>query len=146
MTISNYLVEKMANIKRRILEIADIKGVSKEKFCKDIGMSYSSFKGESLDSAINSTAIDRIITIFPDIDLGWLFTGKGSMFQSNPPVITERSVEVDAKIELMKDLLKEKEEENIELRKQIWELESHLNGREEGNRSESRSTQGHVRT
>ena len=45
----------------------------------------------------------------------------------------------------MKDLLKEKEEENIQLRKQIWELEA-SKGREEGNRSESRSTQGHVRT
>lgn len=74
-------MDKSSNIKERILQIAENKGIAKEKFFENIGMTYGNFKGKSKLTPINSNAIEDIITNYPDIDLVWLLTGKGDMFK-----------------------------------------------------------------
>lgn len=74
-------MDKSSNIKERILHIAEIKGISKEKFFENIGMTYGNFKGKSKLTPINSNAIEDIITNYPEIDLKWLLTGKGNVFK-----------------------------------------------------------------
>lgn len=72
----------MTNIKDRVLQIAEYKGVAKEKFIENIGMTYGNFKGKSKESALNSNTIEKIITIHPDVNLQWLITGNGEMINS----------------------------------------------------------------
>jgi phage repressor protein C with HTH and peptisase S24 domain len=71
--------DKFTNIKERILQIPENKGVSKEKFFESIGMSYGNFKGKSKETPINSNAIADILTIYPDINPNWLIKGEGKM-------------------------------------------------------------------
>lgn len=67
-------------IKERVLEIAESKGIPKEKFVESIGMTYGSFKGSQKKTSLNSDAIDKILTIEPDVNPMWLLTGKGEMY------------------------------------------------------------------
>lgn len=71
--------DKITNIKERVLQIAEFKGVSKEKFFDEIGMTYGNFKGKSKETPLNSNAIADILTIYKDISAEWLLTGVGSM-------------------------------------------------------------------
>jgi hypothetical protein len=72
---------KITNIKERILYLAELKGVNKELFFKDIGMTYGSFKGKQKESALNSDAIDNILSIYDDVDANWLITGRGEIIK-----------------------------------------------------------------
>lgn len=77
------MANKITNIKERVLEIAKYKGVSYERFCESIGMTYGSFKGIAKERPLNSDAIEIIITNNPDINSNWLLTGKGNMLGSD---------------------------------------------------------------
>lgn len=89
--------KKISNIKERILYLADFKGVAKEKFFTEIGMTYGSFKGKQKNTALNSDALDKILSIYPDVDALWLITGNGSMTKGidykipdeNPQLVAE---------------------------------------------------------
>jgi hypothetical protein len=70
---------KSSNIKERVLQITDFKGVSKEKFFNEIGMTYGNFKGKSKETPLNSNAVADILTKYPDINPTWLLTGNGPM-------------------------------------------------------------------
>ena len=74
-------MDKSSKIKERILQIADFKGIAKEKFFESISMTYGNFKGKSKLTPINSNAIADIMTIFPEISPEWLLTGKGNMLK-----------------------------------------------------------------
>lgn len=74
---------KSTNIKERVLQIAEFKGVAKEKFFEKINMTYGNFKGKSKSTPLNSNAIEDILTIYPDINSDWLLTGKGEMLKSD---------------------------------------------------------------
>jgi len=73
--------DKTTNIKERILLIAEKKGLSKEKFFEDLGLTYGNFKGKSKSTPINSNALADISTKYSDIDLKWLLTGEGEMIK-----------------------------------------------------------------
>lgn len=70
-------------IKERVLLIAENKGISKENFFADIGMTYGSFKGSAKKRPLNSDAIENILTIHKDINAEWLITGSGEMLKSS---------------------------------------------------------------
>jgi len=74
------LVPNFTNIKERVLQIAEAKGVKKSIFFNQIGMSYGSFKGSAKERPLNSNAVENILSNFPDINPGWLIQGKGAMF------------------------------------------------------------------
>ena len=84
---------KSSNIKERVLQIAEMKGIAKEKFFEDIGMTYGNFKGKSKETPLNSNAIADIFAIYPEVNLEWLLTGKGSMIREthNTHVFTLRN-------------------------------------------------------
>lgn len=64
------------NIKERILQIANNKGVSYETFLSTVDLKYSNFKGRQKNSGLNSKSIETLISKYPDIDLHWLITGE----------------------------------------------------------------------
>jgi phage repressor protein C with HTH and peptisase S24 domain len=76
------MVDKTSNIKERILQVAEYKGITKEKFFEKINMSYGNFKGKSKETPINSTAVAEILTLFPDVSPEWLLTGEGNIVRS----------------------------------------------------------------
>ena len=75
----------MTTIKDRVLKISDYKEVSKQKFFKDLGLSYANFKGVQKKSALNSDAIDKILTNYNEINYEWLVSGKGPMLKAEKP-------------------------------------------------------------
>ena len=57
-------------------------GEKKEAFFEDLGMSYANFKGVQKKSALGSDKIDKILSKYPDLNLEWLFSGKGEMLKT----------------------------------------------------------------
>jgi hypothetical protein len=110
----------MSNIKERILQYAVNKGFKRSKFPEEIGMSYSSFKSNSTNTSINSDAIGRITSIFPEIDLNWLITGKETKIEKEKKLQTNEPPENygnnyrEKYIEIL--------EENRELQKKVINL------------------------
>lgn len=92
---------KVTNIKERILQIAEYKGVAKEKFFSEIGMTYGNFKGKSKETPINSNALEDIISNHPEINIKWLVTGNGEMLDSKQKEdISTYSMRTDSVLEL----------------------------------------------
>jgi phage repressor protein C with HTH and peptisase S24 domain len=73
------------NIKERILYITDFKGISKEKFFDDLGVTYGNFKGKAKEKALSSDVLAKIVTSNPDINPEWLLTGNGNMLKEKEP-------------------------------------------------------------
>lgn len=76
-------VNLFSMIKERIIQFVDSKGITKESFYNRIGMTSANFRGKAKETPINSTAIENILSEFPDLNLEWLITGKGEMTKSN---------------------------------------------------------------
>lgn len=72
---------KITSIKERILQIAEYKGFTNEKFCEKIGVSYSNFKGNRKFTSIGSEYLATILTVFSEISPDWLILGKGEMLR-----------------------------------------------------------------
>jgi hypothetical protein len=69
-------MKNFSNIRERILQIIEDKGINKRKFYLETGVSNGVLdkKGTySLDT------IEKIITTYPDINIEWLLTGNGYM-------------------------------------------------------------------
>ena len=76
------MVNKITNIKERVVQVIEIKRITKETFFEKIGTTSANFRGKAKETPLNSTTIENIITELPDISLEWLLTGKGEMFKS----------------------------------------------------------------
>ena len=68
-------------IKERIIKLIEFKGLPKEKFYKDIGMTSANFRGKAKNTPLNSNAIENILSVIPDANLNWLITGDGNMIK-----------------------------------------------------------------
>ena len=75
----------MTNIKERVLYLSDFYKIKKEFFFKELGLSYANFKGIQKKSALNSDAIDIILSKYKNISARWLLTGKGEILRSDKP-------------------------------------------------------------
>ncbi|MRX70302.1 hypothetical protein SAMN06265349_101694 [Flavobacterium resistens] len=69
-------------IKERILQFAEFKGVGKEKFIENLGMTYGNFKGRQKLTSVNSDLLDTLLSKYPEINMEWLISGHGSMQKS----------------------------------------------------------------
>ena len=69
------------NIKERILYLSDYKGISKEKFFDDLGVTYGNFKGKAKEKSLSSDILAKIVTKYQDINPDWLLTGKEPMIK-----------------------------------------------------------------
>jgi SOS-response transcriptional repressor LexA len=76
----------ISSIKERILQIPEIKGIKKDNFFQNIGMTYGNFKGEQKKRPINSDTLAIILSDYPDINPKWLLTGQGEMVVGNNPI------------------------------------------------------------
>jgi len=70
---------KFTTIKKRCNYISETYEVSKSVFYKKIEMSSGSFRGNAINTPLNSNAIEKIITNYPQINVHWLITGEGNI-------------------------------------------------------------------
>lgn len=110
-------------IKQRVIQLIDYKGVKKEAFFKKINISSANFRGKAKETPLNSTAIENIFTVFPDINLEWLLTGKGAMIcePAQKPAIIE---DLEKELQGLKDKYYKLMEENHDLLVELRALES----------------------
>ncbi|MCL7989323.1 hypothetical protein M8998_15335 [Sphingobacterium sp. lm-10] len=73
--------EISTNIKDRILKIADIKQLNKDKFIESLNQKYSNYRGLSKKSSPSADVIAEISTKHPDINIEWVLTGQGEMLR-----------------------------------------------------------------
>lgn len=83
-------------IKQRVLQLIDYKGVKKEEFFNKIGMSSANFRGKAKETPLNSTAIENIFSVFPNLNIEWLITGNGEMFK--PQTLSDPNNSIEAKV------------------------------------------------
>jgi hypothetical protein len=76
-------------IKDRIIKVIEFKGIAKEKFYSEIGMTSANFRGKAKETPLNSTAIENILSVIPDINLDWLLTGKGEMLKPQDNAVNQ---------------------------------------------------------
>jgi hypothetical protein len=75
-SITKKIMNNFSNIKERIFQLIEYKGINKRKFYLETGVSNGVLDkkgGYSLDT------IEKIISTYSDINLIWLLTGKGAM-------------------------------------------------------------------
>ncbi|MFV0598786.1 MAG: hypothetical protein ACK5M0_03565 [Bacteroidales bacterium] len=75
--------QNFAIIKSRIMQIPDLLGITKSEFYKKIGVSSSNYNGKSRYSEITADILYKISTVYSEISIEWLVTGKGEMLRSN---------------------------------------------------------------
>lgn len=78
----------LPNIKERVLFLAENVEVSKQKFFKNIKITYGNFTGEKKKRPLNSDAIENILLSYPETNPEWLLTGKGEMLKDNQVIGT----------------------------------------------------------
>jgi len=81
-------------IKERIIQLIEYKKLTKETFFDKIGMTSANFRGNAKKTPVNSQAIENIFSEIPEVNLEWLITGRGNMFDAGPnhifPLKTDR--------------------------------------------------------
>lgn len=79
-------------ITERIKHLIEIKGVTKYKFCKDLG-----FSNGFLDKPreISTDKYANILEYFPDVNPEWLLTGKGCMLREQTEETEPSSIQID---------------------------------------------------
>lgn len=70
-------------VKDRIVQIIDYKGIAKESFFKNIGVSSANFRGKAKESDVGTITIAKILSEIPDVNPEWLITGVGSMLRDS---------------------------------------------------------------
>lgn len=66
-------------IKEKILQFVDYKGLSNRKFSIEINVSHMYF---SKKGAVGSDVLEKIFTMYPELNFDWLITGRGEMLMS----------------------------------------------------------------
>jgi hypothetical protein len=82
-------VKKVSSIKERIKEFAENTGENKDLFFEKIGVTSANFRGKKLQTGVNADLIEKIVSIYPDIDLQWLITGKEKSTKENYDLLNE---------------------------------------------------------
>ncbi len=72
--------QKISPIKQRILYFAETLGISKRNFYSKIGVSRGTLES---NTGITEDVMAKFIATYPNINLEWLLTGKGSMVKDD---------------------------------------------------------------
>ena len=62
-------VNKISTIKDRIMYFVENQGIKKSEFFDKIEMSSANFRGNAKNTPLNSTTIENIFTLYPQLNL-----------------------------------------------------------------------------
>ena len=121
--------------KSRILQFIDYKGISKNKFYIETGISNGVLDKKS---GLSMETVEKFYSTYPEINLEWLLTGKGSMLKNsnssntqsivgNSNIITGNSSSVITENNSDKVEVRKLKAEIKELTKKIEEKDSKIN-------------------
>lgn len=110
----------MSKTVHRIIKVIEYLNLSARQFDISIGTGNGYIlRMKKNNASVGSDVIERIIEVYPQINLVWLITGKGSMLIQNNHTEIKKSVEIedyidkkinqtwhDKKNELVNDILK----------------------------------------
>ncbi len=118
-------------IKERILQIAKEKGVTNQKICNKVGLTYGNFTGENKKRPINSDAIANLLSEYPDINPIWLLTGKGEMIKSANDKSTNQTITGSYNMQAGKEINNNQRRDNPDIEKEVVELKEQLKKKDE---------------
>ncbi|MBQ8277807.1 MAG: hypothetical protein IJY00_05120 [Bacteroidaceae bacterium] len=72
-------------IKQRIIQFIEFKGLSKDAFCKPIGLTNSLLSDSSMNKYLGSDKIFSILKGYPELSAEWLLRGEGEMIRKVEP-------------------------------------------------------------
>jgi hypothetical protein len=75
------------------LQYAEFKGLAKEKFIENLGMTYGNFKGKQKLTSVNSDFLDSILSAYPAINIEWLVSGIGEMEKKSNYKLPEDNID-----------------------------------------------------
>ncbi len=109
-------------MKERIDKLIKALNISGREFSRSIGKSESFSR--TITGSIGSDVLVEIIRTYPEVNLSWLITGKGEMFNKN----TNAEIETTEKTspEFLLEYLKEKDKTIGDLREEIGRLKQEL--------------------
>jgi len=90
---------KFSEIKSRVVQFVEFKGLNKERFFTEIGVTSANFRGNAQKTPLNSNALANIFQKYPEINLQWLLTGDGTMLNTEPVhnIVAEPKIEYQSK-------------------------------------------------
>jgi hypothetical protein len=118
-----YFFSKGMNIKERLLQFIDYKGLSKRKFCEKISVSHTYIND------LKTMQSDKLVTIsdvFPDLDLTWLITGRGEMTVYNGPELIQLGEKNKFKVNDPLDMLSNELVENKAMLRTLLQVTGEL--------------------
>lgn len=90
------------------MQFIEYKGITKANFCELTGISYPNLNSKSLQSELGGSQITQISSVFNEISLDWLITGKGEMLRTQRDEQPECSGST-TEIELLKEVIHNKD-------------------------------------
>ena len=76
----------MKNTIGRIKEYIDFKGITNQKFEKEVGFSNGAFASQLKNNrTIGVDKLENILKTYPEINIEWLLTGEGEMLKNSCP-------------------------------------------------------------
>ena len=112
---------------KRVLQFIEYKGITKYKFCKDLG-----FSNKFLDNSSNMGTDNacKILHYFPELSAEWLITGNGEMLRNEMKKEVVNANDSDL-VDVLKSQIKDKEEKeslyNDKISSQSKQIEELLN-------------------
>ena len=82
-------------IKGRIMLYIDYKHINKLNLYAETGIPASNFKGNGSKSVLGGDKIDKILTLYSDLNPNCLLTDQGLMLKTNDPAATFQSTKRD---------------------------------------------------
>lgn len=85
-----YICNRVMSINSRVVQLIDKTAGSKSSFSKATGISNVILSHISSGrNKVSLTAVEQILTSYPDVNAEWLILGKGSMFKQGPELSKE---------------------------------------------------------
>ena len=71
----------LASTKERLLKYLEHKGISRSEFYVLTQMKRGLLDSDKLSGSVNDAVLNKIVLVFPDLDLYWLVSGRGRMLR-----------------------------------------------------------------
>lgn len=83
-------IQNISPVKQRILHFASTLGCSKRDFYKKIGVSRGTLES---NTGATEDVVAKFIATFPEINIDWLWTGRGDIYTSSKKIVKDTATE-----------------------------------------------------